>query len=269
MSKIKIYRASAGSGKTYILILEYIKCLLLSNDSNYFQHIMAVSFTKDATCEMKRRILEELYGLAMNTDDSKKNYLFLQKMLKEEKVFLKKKTIAIKSKKIFQAILHNYGYLNITTIDSFFQRIVHNLSRELRCGSYFELEMNTQRVVQEAVYKVIEMANEDNQLFEWIKTYVEYLINDGKNFEIERQIKVFNECIYDELFQKYRKYFLNEPFFFEKILKSQEQIQIKCQFFFKNTKQKIDTLLEKYQLSENDFVKKNGDNPIIFFKKIK
>jgi superfamily I DNA/RNA helicase len=58
MSQLKVYKASAGSGKTFRLAVEYMK-LALTNDSNY-RHILAVTFTNKATAEMKSRIIGEL-----------------------------------------------------------------------------------------------------------------------------------------------------------------------------------------------------------------
>lgn len=268
MSKIKIYKASAGSGKTYTLTLEYIKCLLLSIDNNYFQFILVVSFTKDATNEIRERILAELYGLAMNTNDSKQIRSSLQTLLKEEGFYLDEKLINKKAQKIFQAIIYNYRWLNITTIDSFFQRIVRNLTSELRCGSQFSLEMNTQRVLQEAIVNVIEKVNIDNQLFDWLKIYIEYLMDEGKNWNIEKSMEIFGKCIYDEFFQENKKHFLEKSFLLKKLVEDQKQIQKKCQFFFEKTNYKIKILLEKYQFNENDFIQKGSCNPIRFFQKL-
>ncbi|MBN1462333.1 MAG: UvrD-helicase domain-containing protein, partial [Paludibacteraceae bacterium] len=64
MSNFITYKASAGSGKTYTLAVEYIKQLLLNEEPHAHRHILAVTFTKDATGEMKERIMAELYGLA-------------------------------------------------------------------------------------------------------------------------------------------------------------------------------------------------------------
>ena len=58
---LKIYRASAGSGKTFTLAVEYITLLVI--DPNAYKHILAVTFTNKATAEMKSRILETLEGL--------------------------------------------------------------------------------------------------------------------------------------------------------------------------------------------------------------
>ena len=59
---LTVYKASAGSGKTFTLAVEYIS-LLVSDPENY-RHILAVTFTNKATQEMKLRILSQLYGIA-------------------------------------------------------------------------------------------------------------------------------------------------------------------------------------------------------------
>ena len=59
---LTVYKASAGSGKTFTLAVEYIK-LLIENPENY-KHILAVTFTNKATGEMKSRILSQLFGIS-------------------------------------------------------------------------------------------------------------------------------------------------------------------------------------------------------------
>ena len=59
--ELLVYKASAGSGKTFTLAVEYIK-LLIQNPRAY-RNILAVTFTNKATTEMKERILSQLYGI--------------------------------------------------------------------------------------------------------------------------------------------------------------------------------------------------------------
>ena len=66
---LTIYKASAGSGKTFTLSVEYIK--LLINDPTSFRSTLAVTFTNKATEEMKVRILSQLYGIWKRLPDSK------------------------------------------------------------------------------------------------------------------------------------------------------------------------------------------------------
>jgi ATP-dependent exoDNAse (exonuclease V) beta subunit len=179
---MNIYKASAGSGKTYRLALEYIRELLMASSVDTYRNILAVTFTKDATSEMKDRILAELYGLAFDTADSAGFRSSLQEALGEAGNPLQNKQIQEKSKQALQAILHDYSRLNITTIDSFFQKVLRNLARELGRGSKFNLEMNTDKVLQEAVHATIEKAHQNRQVLAWLTTYIEYKMEDDRDW---------------------------------------------------------------------------------------
>ena len=58
---LTVYKASAGSGKTFALAVQYIK--LVVRDPQSYRTILAVTFTNKATEEMKMRILSQLYGI--------------------------------------------------------------------------------------------------------------------------------------------------------------------------------------------------------------
>lgn len=68
MSELLVYKASAGSGKTFTLAVEYIKLLILNPRA--YRQILAVTFTNKATAEMKERILSQLYGIQIGDRDS-------------------------------------------------------------------------------------------------------------------------------------------------------------------------------------------------------
>ena len=67
---LKIYTASAGSGKTHALTREFLRLMLSTGDPRYFTTIQAVTFTKKATAEMKGRIVAELSTLARTPEES-------------------------------------------------------------------------------------------------------------------------------------------------------------------------------------------------------
>ena len=69
---LTVYKASAGSGKTFTLATEYIR-LIVENPTSY-RNILAVTFTNKATEEMKMRILSQLYGIWKGLPESD-NYL--------------------------------------------------------------------------------------------------------------------------------------------------------------------------------------------------
>src|SRR6476620_3983526 len=134
MSKFKIYKASAGSGKTYSLVYEYLKILIIN--PNEYKHILAVTFTNDATEEMKMRVLKQLKTLAENPQKS--DYI---KRLEEEceaEIF----HIQKRAQEALGYILHDYSNFNISTIDTFFQRILRAFAKDLGISAVYNLQLD-------------------------------------------------------------------------------------------------------------------------------
>jgi ATP-dependent exoDNAse (exonuclease V) beta subunit len=167
------------------------------------------------------------------------------------------KEIREKSKRVLSHILHDYSRLNITTIDSFFQRVLRNLARELGKGSRFNLEMNTNKILSDAVHATIEKAGENKQILEWLTTYIENKLDESKNWQIEDEIFDFSRCIYDEYFQEHeyllRKQLHENPGIFAELNKKQQIIQNECKTFFKKTFAGINAILDENQLEMSDF----------------
>jgi ATP-dependent exoDNAse (exonuclease V) beta subunit len=268
MSNLKIYKASAGSGKTYTLALEYIRELLVNYPEKTHRHILAVTFTKDATGEMKDRILSELYGLAFDCDDSATFRDSLSKALRDEGKPMSNEEIREKSTLILQSIFHDYSRLHITTIDSFFQKVLKNLARELGKCSRFNLEMDTDKVLSEAVDLLIEQANEDAQLLNWLMTYIENKLDDGSNWRIDRDLTSFSRCIYKEFFQEHEQELKQQidenPNLFKQLLQQHTRVQNQCRHFFKTTFAALSKQLTDLGLNYSDF-NRNG-TVLNFFK---
>ena len=114
---LKIYKSSAGSGKTYTLVKEYIRLSLKSPSK--FKHILALTFTNKAANEMKERILHTLGEIKNNTAAVAK---LIPEIALEEAI--SEKLVIAKAAKVLSNILHNYSDFSIYTIDSFVHRIV-------------------------------------------------------------------------------------------------------------------------------------------------
>ncbi|MDR1527172.1 MAG: UvrD-helicase domain-containing protein [Dysgonamonadaceae bacterium] len=257
MSKIKIYRASAGSGKTYTLALEYIRELLMNPSGETYRNILAVTFTKDATGEMKDRILAELYGLAFDTEDSAGFKASIREALNEAGYPMTDEQLQEKSARALQSILHDYSRLNITTIDSFFQKILRNLARELGRGSRFNLEMNTGKVLREAVHATIEKASQNRQVLVWLTTYIEHKMEDDHSWRIEQDLFDFSRCIYNEFFQEnekqLRRQLSENPEIFSGLSRRQHALQAVHKQTFKRIMQQMNGLLDRHALTIDDF----------------
>ena len=114
---LHIYKASAGSGKTFTLAVNFIR-LLIERPDNY-RHILAVTFTNKATAEMKQRILSQLYGIAHRLKDSEPYFKKVQ-----EATGMTESIIRQRASQALTMLIHDYSHFRVETIDSFFQSVL-------------------------------------------------------------------------------------------------------------------------------------------------
>ena len=164
---LTVYKASAGSGKTFTLATEFIKLLVL-NPQNYKQ-ILAVTFTNKATEEMKTRILSQLYGIWQGLEDSRS---YARKVSEALKGQLSDEQIAERAGQALHLLLHNYSYFRVETIDSFFQSIMRNLARELNLAANLRVGLNDAQVEEMAVDQLIDSLTASDRVLQWLMKYI-------------------------------------------------------------------------------------------------
>ncbi|MBR6346297.1 MAG: UvrD-helicase domain-containing protein [Bacteroidales bacterium] len=176
---ITVYKASAGSGKTYTLSREYIR-MLLSGDITSYRHILAVTFTNKATAEMKRRILKELYKLS--TDTAKSDYFneFVPGMFPDAD------SLGKAAKERLNAILHDYSAFSVSTIDRFFQQALKAFAREIGQVTAYQVELDRDSIVEEAVGRILDSITEDESVLRrWLKEGAMDKVSQGKAASLE------------------------------------------------------------------------------------
>lgn len=176
-----IYNASAGSGKTYTLSKEYIKILLNSASNEAYRKILAITFTNKAVEEMKSRII--FYLLEFSKDKTSEKAIDLLKDIAEE-TGLSIVTIKDKSKVIIKSIIHNYTAFDISTIDRFTLKIIKSFSHELNIPLDFDISLETDLLMQEAIETVISKAGEDEELTKLLLDFSRNKTDDDKNWDI-------------------------------------------------------------------------------------
>ena len=189
---LKIYKASAGSGKTFQLVAEYLK-LLLKNPFSY-RHILAVTFTNKATNEMKSRVLGQLNKLA---HEESSDYI----LLLQNETGLSETIIRKQSKQVLKNILHDYNRFSISTIDSFTQRIIKAFNREMGISPQFTLELDDDFLLEEAVDRLLSKVDNDKQLRKWLVEFSEEKITENRSQRIEDDIKSLGKELFKEKFQ--------------------------------------------------------------------
>ena len=186
---LTVYKASAGSGKTFTLATEYIR-LLVENPLSY-RNILAVTFTNKATEEMKMRILSQLYGIWKQLPDSD-DYLeaIRRKTGFEPRLISERAGIALAN------LLHNYNYFRVETIDTFFQSVLRNMARELDLTTNLRIGLNDYQVEELAVDQLIADLSTTDIMLQWILKYIMENISEDKAWNIIYQIKNFGHTIF-------------------------------------------------------------------------
>ena len=193
---LKIYRASAGSGKTFTLALEYMK-LLVRNPQSY-RRILAVTFTNKATGEMKERILGKLYGVA-NKLESANDYL---EKLVDQLPDLSRETIVKNAGEALDLILHDYGHFRIQTIDAFFQTVLRSLAKELELNGDMEISLDGDTLLEDAVDSYIRNLDPDPKQIAPIVNFIEDKLLAGNDWHISNDLKDFAKNILKEEYQQ-------------------------------------------------------------------
>lgn len=201
-----IYKSSAGSGKTYTLTMEYLKLAL--QHPTAFRGILAVTFTNKATQEMKERILKELTRLRTTVRHDEKMDTEIMSVLGVDEEGLK-----LRAAQSLTSILHDYGRFSVSTIDSFFQKVVRAFAREIDLNAKFDVELDQDGVLDRVVDRVVAKVMEDEFLHRWLVDYAIEQIQNSKSWDIRRNIKELGRQIFQEDFKKYAaeiKEFLKE-----------------------------------------------------------
>lgn len=194
--RLKIYRASAGSGKTFTLALEYIR--LLIEDPYVYRRILAVTFTNKATGEMKERILSKLYGVANRTSDAKDYIEKLKAMLPEKS----EEDIVANASKAFQLLLHDYGHFHIQTIDAFFQSVLRGVARELDLNGDMEISLDGEELLNNAVDTYIKGLEPDTVEIDQVVRYIKDNLDSDSKWRIDEKIKTFAKNLLKEEYQQ-------------------------------------------------------------------
>ncbi|MFD2572034.1 UvrD-helicase domain-containing protein [Spirosoma soli] len=186
----KIYSSSAGSGKTYTLTKEYLKLALRPGGrDDYFRHILAVTFTNAAANEMKNRILERLSDIGGGKELPLLNELVteLYDLTPGSGAFeIARAELREKAASVFRTILHRYADFSVTTIDSFTQRVVMAFTDELGLPYSFDVEMETDEVLELAIDNLIEKAGteEMDEITTILSEYYTHTAAEGKSWNM-------------------------------------------------------------------------------------
>ena len=193
---LKVYRASAGSGKTFTLAAEYI-ALLLGGSEDAHRGLLAVTFTNAATAEMKTRIVSELCDLAQGVEGD------FAAAVREKMGVAPDTPLRTKAREALRALIHDYDHFAVTTIDSFFQRLLTSLGHELGLAADLRVDLDDVTICDAAVNSILQSVNSREDVKHWVREYIRTNVEDEKGWSITEEIKKFAENnVLSEEFQR-------------------------------------------------------------------
>ncbi len=193
-----IYDASAGSGKTYALVKEYLKIILSASKNDAYRNILAITFTNKAVHEMKSRIVGSLSEFAKELPEipnQKAQDLMLDLSIDLE---LSIPQIKTKAQSIIKHIIHNYAAFDISTIDKFTHKVIRAFAHDLNLPVTFEVTLDTENLLTEAVDALIAQAGEDAILTKLLIDFTLEKADDDKSWDISQEIFSTGKLVLNE-----------------------------------------------------------------------
>jgi ATP-dependent exoDNAse (exonuclease V) beta subunit len=204
--KFTVYKSSAGSGKTFTLVKEYL-ALALSDENTppkSYRHILAITFTNKAASEMKERIISTLQELSEPdyTLISERTKATLQILKEDETLNTPKKLddtiIRKRAQNVLSAILHHYSDFAIGTIDSFVSRVVRTFAFDLKIPMNFDIELDSEELLSKAIDLLIAQIGNDESITKVLLEFAESKTDDEKSWHIESDLKNFAKKLLNE-----------------------------------------------------------------------
>ncbi len=192
-SPFKIYNASAGSGKTYTLAKEYLKIIL--SEKNAYRKILAITFTNKAVNEMKSRILNSLFDFSRFDETTETSPLF-NDVSKE--LHISPSELRRRSATTLKEILHNYAFFDVSTIDKFTHRLIRTFAKDLKLPQNFEVVLDTDLLLEEAVAKLVNKAGSDTKLTRILIDFALEKTDDDKSWDIAIDLSKVGKLLFIE-----------------------------------------------------------------------
>jgi len=259
-----VYKSSAGSGKTFTLVKEYLKLSLIDKSklTYNFKRILAITFTNLAAAEMKDRIISSLQQITEN-----KKTTDIAKILAQE-LNVSQEELIYRSKIVLENILHNYSDLAVGTIDSFTHKLIKTFAFDLRLPINFNLELDPNEFYNTVIDELISKIGDDEYVSNLLKEFTLNQVDVGGSWDPEKNLKEFTKLLTKEDSENYFKK-LNE-YNETQLLNIKQKINADTKLFI-NSINSIATkaliVLSKYELELGDF-KYNGAGNVSVFQNI-
>ncbi|KAA3647619.1 MAG: Dna2/Cas4 domain-containing protein [Bacteroidetes bacterium] len=180
MKNFKVYKSSAGSGKTYTLVKEFLLLSLKDSNPYAFTKILAITFTNKAATEMKERILKALKEIGGNIAEEGTSY-YLKEDLKKE-LEIKEEELQVRCQKAHLTILHNYADFNVSTIDKFSHRLLRTFAKDLDLSVNFKVDLDEDTILRQVIGLMISVVGQDPQISDLVINHSLTKVEEGDSW---------------------------------------------------------------------------------------
>lgn len=249
--KFKIYTASAGSGKTYTLVKEFLT-LSLAFDNASCKDILAVTFTNKAANEMKVKILSYLKGfICGKPDESMKNALI-------DVLNIDENTLIKRSNALYDNILHNYSDFSVSTIDSFVQQISRSFAKELNLPVQYKVLIDADDLLEGLIQCIDNQIDKDDEsITEILSDFVEFQLDEESSSSVDASIKVFIKKLLKESAYKKGEILslkeISDDKEYQGIKKDLKNLYEKCKTKVFSDVEKIRKIEKRFNLKSSDY----------------
>jgi ATP-dependent exoDNAse (exonuclease V) beta subunit len=254
--KFVVYKSSAGSGKTFTLVREYLKIVLQNPEQ--FRQVLAITFTNKAANEMKERVVRNLIFLVdpgNNRQEDAIKYLLPQL---ETQLDLTEAQISSRAAIVLRLIMHHYSEFAVSTIDSFTHRVIRTFAHDLKIPMNFEVELDAETMLSQSIDLLISEVGSNEQLTRVMVDFVEKKADDEQNWQIEHDLNEFAGTLLSEssiaAITEIRKYDL------ETFMKVRNNL-VRWKSIWENTVKKLAgeafELINREHLTVDSFIQKN------------
>ncbi len=183
MKNFRVYKSSAGSGKTTTLVKEYLKIALVHPGS--FRKLLAITFTNKASREMKNKIIDSLERYSKgNLKDA-----FSQDIMSE--TGLSDEQITERSGQLLSQILHHYDEFSVSTIDSFVHQVVRSFSTDLKLPQGFEIVIDEDDIIPFIVEGVYDKLGTNRAFTEILLEFTRKRVDDERGYDPTDELSKF------------------------------------------------------------------------------
>lgn len=246
-----IYNASAGSGKTFTLVKEYLKILFNSSNQYLFKNILAITFTNKAVAEMKDRIIETLKQFSEPSILENPSPMF---SAISEDLEMEPKKLHNKATKLLNTIIHNYAAFDISTIDGFTHKLIRTFAHDLKLPLNFEVELDQDSLLNEAVDSLINKAGTNEALTKILVDFAIEKADDDKSWDVAFDFIKIAKLLVNENDIPFIDTLKNKSFDDFKVLKAQLKKEISSsKLSIVEKAQAVLTLIEEAGLEHGNF----------------